>query len=230
VPLVARLGRRRSVEHVGVLTIARRGKAFDDSAVELFTYLAGQAAVSIENADLHETVQRQAVTDELTGLSNLRHFHDTLAGEIERARRFGSPVGLVMIDLDDFKAINDTYGHQQGDDVLSKVARVLRELSRDIDEPARYGGEEMAVILPQTDLDGAELAAERMRRAIAELRIDRIDGGGPLRVTASFGVASLPECATNKDTLIAEADAALYRAKRAGKNAVRRGDAVPAEG
>ena len=163
-----------------MITIARRGAPFDDSERELFAYLAGQAAVSIENADLHETVQRQAVTDELTGLSNLRHFHDSLAGEIERSRRFNQPVGLVMLDIDDFKAVNDTYGHQQGDIVLSKVARVLRELSRDIDEPARYGGEEMAVILPQTDLDGAELAAERMRQAIEALEIERIDGDEPL--------------------------------------------------
>ena len=229
VPLVARLGRRRSLEHVGVITIARRLRDFDESELDLFAYLGGQAAVSIENADLHETVQRQAVTDELTGLSNLRFFHDSLAGEIERSRRFNQPVALVMLDIDDFKAVNDTYGHQQGDIVLGKVARVLRELSRDIDEPARYGGEEMAVILPQTDLEGAELAAERMRHAIESLRIERLDGDEPLTVTASFGVASLPECAKDKDALIAEADAALYRAKRGGKNAVRRGDPVTAE-
>jgi diguanylate cyclase (GGDEF)-like protein len=229
VPLVARLGRRRSLEHVGVISIARGVREFDESEVELFAYLAGQAAVSVENADLHETVQRQAVTDELTGLSNLRSFEDSLASEIERSRRFNQPVSLVMLDLDDFKAINDSYGHQQGDIVLSKVANVLRDLSRDIDEPARYGGEEMAVILPQTDLEGAELAAERMRSAIEALQIERIDGEEPLGVTASFGVASLPECAKDKDALIAEADAALYRAKRGGKNAVSRGDPVTAE-
>ena len=106
----------------------------------------------------------QAVTDELTGLYNLRHFHETLGREIERSRRFGTPVGLVMIDIDDFKKVNDTLRPPAGRrSCSSKVARVLRELSRDIDEPARYGGEEMAVILPQTDLAGAELAAERMR-------------------------------------------------------------------
>ena len=134
-----------------------------------------------------------------------------------------------MLDIDDFKVINDTYGHQQGDLVLIEVVRVLRELSRDIDEPARYGGEEMAVILPQTDLHGAELLAERMRLAIEDLEIERLDGGGHLKVTASFGVASLPECARDKDGLIAEADAALYRAKRAGKNRVRHGEPVAAE-
>jgi diguanylate cyclase (GGDEF)-like protein len=227
--LVARLGRGGAQEQVGVVSIARHGKGFDETEYELFSYLTGQAAVSIENVDLHEIVQMQAVTDELTGLYNLRHFHDTLDGEIERSRRFGTDVGLAMLDIDDFKQINDTFGHQQGDVVLLEVGRVLRSLSRDIDEPARYGGEEMAVVLPQTDLNGAELLAERMRHAIEALEIKRLDGEGHLKITASFGVASLPVCARDKDGLIAEADAALYRAKRAGKNRVERGEPVTAD-
>jgi diguanylate cyclase (GGDEF)-like protein len=229
VPLLARLGRGRSLEQVGVVSIARGGHDFDDAEYDLFAYLTGQAAVSIENVDLHEMVRIQAVTDELTGLFNLRHFHDTLDGEIERSRRFGTDVGLMLLDIDDFKRVNDTYGHQQGDLVLIEVGRVLRTLSRDIDEPARYGGEEMAVVLPQTDVAGAELLAERMRSAVAAIEIDRLDGGGRLKVTASFGVASLPSNAREKDSLIAEADAALYRAKRAGKNRVGRAEPVIAE-
>jgi diguanylate cyclase (GGDEF)-like protein len=229
VPLLARLGRGGSLEQVGVVSIARRGRDFDDSEYDLFAYLTGQAAVSIENVDLHELVRVQAVTDELTGLANLRHFHETLDSEIERSRRFGTEVGLMLLDIDDFKQVNDTYGHQQGDLVLIEVGRVLRSLSRDIDEPARYGGEEMAVILPQTDVAGAELLAERMRAAVAQIEIERLDGGGRLRVTASFGVASLPSNARDKDSLIAEADAALYRAKRAGKNKVGRAEPAIAE-
>jgi diguanylate cyclase (GGDEF)-like protein len=229
VPLLARLGRGRSLEQVGVVSIARAGQDFDDAEYDLFAYLTGQAAVSIENVDLHEMVRIQAVTDELTGLSNLRHFHETLDGEIERSRRFRQPVGLMLLDIDNFKSVNDTYGHQQGDLVLIEVGRVLRGLSRDIDEPARYGGEEMAVILPQTDVAGAELLAERMRAAVAGIEIDRLDGGGRLKVTASFGVASLPSNARDKDSLIAEADAALYRAKRSGKNRVGRAEPVTAE-
>ena len=229
VALMARLGRGRAVEQVGVVSIARKGRDFDEGEYDLFAYLAGQAAVSIENVDLHETISRQAVTDELTGLSNLRRFHDILDAELERGRRFRQNVGLLMLDIDDFKAINDTYGHQQGDLVLIEVARVLRNLSRDIDEPARYGGEEMAVILPQTDVGGAELLAERMRSAVESLRIERLDGEGPLEVTASFGVASVPETAADKSSLIAEADAALYRAKRAGKNRVAHAEPVAAE-
>jgi diguanylate cyclase (GGDEF)-like protein len=229
-PLIARLGRGGALEQVGVVSIARSGRDFSDTDYELFTYLTGQAAVSIENVDLHEIVQMQAVTDELTGLYNQRHFHDTLDGEIERSRRFGTDVGLVMFDLDDFKLVNDTFGHQQGNVVLREVGRVLRSLSRDIDEPARYGGEEMAVILPQTDLHGAELAAERMRAAVEGLAIKRVDGDpGSLHITASFGVATLPACASDKEGLIAEADAALYRAKRSGKNRVERGGPVAAE-
>src|SRR3954471_1267248 len=229
VALMARLGRGRAVEQVGVVSIARQGRDFEDSEYDLFAYLAGQAAVSIENVDLHETISRQALTDELTGLYNLRHFHETLDTELERSRRFGTSVGLVMLDIDDFKQVNDSYGHQQGDLVLIEVARVLRNLSRDIEEPARYGGEEMAVVLPQTDVGGAELLAERMRAAVEALTIDRLDGEGPLKVTASFGVASLPHSARDKASLIAEADAALYRAKRAGKNRVARAEPVAAE-
>ena len=229
VPLMARPALGRGVEQVGVVSIARSGRDFDEGEHDLFAYLAGQAAVSIENVDLHETVRRQALTDELTGLYNLRHFHDTLDAELERQRRFGTDVGLVMLDIDDFKRVNDTYGHQQGDLVLIEVARALRNLSRDIDEPARYGGEEMAVILPQTDVGGAALLAERMRSAVEELRIDRLDGAGQLNVTASFGVASLPLNAHDKAGLIAEADAALYRAKRGGKNRVAQAEPVIAE-
>ena len=105
--------------------------------------------------------------------------------EVERAKRFGDEMGLIMLDIDNFKRVNDTYGHMQGDLVLREVARVLRESSREIDEPARYGGEEMAVALPGTDLDGAYNFAERVRHAIESLELPLIEGGGTLRVTAS---------------------------------------------
>ncbi len=118
----------------------------------------------MENVGLHETVQRQAVTDELTGLFNHRRFQEFLDAEVERARRFpDQPVGLILLDLDDFKSVNDTYGHQQGDLVLREVSRVLQETSREIDAPSRYGGEELAVVLPGTDLEGAYDMAERVR-------------------------------------------------------------------
>jgi diguanylate cyclase (GGDEF)-like protein len=222
VPMRARLGTRASAEYVGVMSIARRGRPFSLSEEELLRYLAGQAMQSIENASLHETVHQQAVTDELTGLANARQLHATLDRELERSRRFRSPLGLLMLDIDDFKQVNDTYGHQQGDEVLAAVASVLRDLSRDIDTPARYGGEELVVVLPETDSGGAAQLGERMREAIERLRVPMLRGSGQLRVTASFGAASVPESASEKEGLIATADAALYRAKRAGKNRVER--------
>jgi diguanylate cyclase (GGDEF)-like protein len=209
-------------EYLGAISIARHGEPFAREEEELLEYLAGQAVVSIENASLHETVERQAVTDELTGLANVRAFTSTLDRELERSRRFETPLGLLMMDLDDFKLVNDTYGHQQGDEVLAQVAGVLRDHSRELDTPARYGGEEMAVVLPQTGVEGAEMLAERIREAVEALRVPRVRGGGVLRVTASFGVASVPDAASDRDSLVAAADAALYRAKRGGKNRVER--------
>ena len=211
----------------GVVSVARRERPFSVAERELFHYLAEQAAVSIENVGLHETVERQAVTDELTGLFNRRRFQEAMATEVERSKRFGQPVGLVLLDLDDFKAVNDTYGHQQGDLVLREVARVLRETSREIDEPARYGGEELAVVLPGTDLEGAYNLAERVRAGIEELSLPLLDGEGTLGVTASFGVATLPGSADDMRELVAAADEALYRAKRAGKNRTVRAEASP---
>ena len=180
--------------------------------------------MSIENVGLHETVERQAVTDELTGLYNRRRFQEAMAAEVERSRRFGQSVGLVLLDLDDFKLVNDTYGHQQGDLVLREVARVLRETSREIDEPARYGGEELAVVLPGTDLEGAYNLAERVRVGIEALALPLLDGAGTMRITASCGVATLPGSADDMRGLVSAADDALYRAKRAGKNRTERAE------
>jgi diguanylate cyclase (GGDEF)-like protein len=203
---------------VGVVSIGRTGKPFTPSDRELFRYLAGQAARSIENVELHETATRDSLTDDLTGLSNRRAFDEALTTEVERSRRYGVPLGLVLLDLDDFKAINDTYGHQQGDIVLREVARILHETSREIDHPARYGGEELAVVVPGTDLEGTYYLAERVRERISRLRIPRVDGGEAISVTASCGVAAVPPASADERTLLSAADTALYEAKRTGKN------------
>jgi diguanylate cyclase (GGDEF)-like protein len=207
-----------SDEVVGVVSVGRNGRPFTPSDRELFNYLAGQAARSMENVDLHETAARESVTDDLTGLNNRRAFDEVLGTEIERARRFGGDVGLVLVDLDNFKAVNDTYGHRQGDLVLREVARVLRESSREIDHPARYGGEELAVVLPGTDLEGAFNRAERIRDEIERLRIPRLDGDGTVSITTSCGAAAVHAAAADGGALLQAADDALYQAKRAGKN------------
>lgn len=224
-PLRAGPAAGAAADHVtGLITVWRGGAPFSQREQSLFHYLARQAAVSVENVGLHETVERQAITDELTGLSNRRRFQDTLTAEVERAKRFDQQLGLVLLDIDDFKAVNDTYGHQQGDIVLREVARVLRDVSREIDEPARYGGEELAVVLPGTDLTGAYNLAERVREGIEALRMPILgdESAEPLRVTASFGVSALPGSGDDVRSLIAAADGALYEAKHAGKNRTMR--------
>jgi diguanylate cyclase (GGDEF)-like protein len=205
-------------EVVGVVSVGRTGRPFTPSDRELFNYLAGQAARSMENVGLHETAARESVTDELTGLHNRRAFDDALASEVERAKRFGSDLGLVLIDLDSFKHVNDTYGHPQGDLVLREVARVLRDSSREIDHSARYGGEELAVILPGTDLEGAFNRAERIREEIEQLQIPRLDGGGTLTITTSCGAAAVRAATADGRELVQAADDALYEAKHRGKN------------
>jgi two-component system, cell cycle response regulator len=193
--------------------------AFGDDDVEVLSALAVQAGVAIENARLHQVVERQAVTDALTGLANRRQFYEVLGREYERAQRFGTPLSLILLDVDDFKHINDERGHLAGDAVLHGVASSLGDMIREIDLAARYGGEEFAVLLPQTDKEGAAHLAERLRVAI-EARTVHFGGAEISGITSSFGVASGPKDGTTQIDLIATADAALYQAKREGKNRV----------
>jgi diguanylate cyclase (GGDEF)-like protein len=207
----------------GVLYLTPKEADFSDDARELAHWLGSQASIALENARLHRLVERQANTDGLTELPNRRHFEEALEAEISRAERFGGSLALILADLDDFKQVNDRYGHQAGDDVLRTFADILRATVREIDLPARYGGEEFAVLLPQTDLDGAHQLAERLRRALAA-RPMSTHPGGLVAVTSSFGVAAFPDAPTPA-ALFASADEALYQAKRAGKNCVVSADA-----
>ena len=187
--------------------------AFGANELRLLEAISGQAAAAVENARLYGL----ANVDGLTGLYSRRYFDTRVAEEIERARRFDSSFALVMLDLDDFKRVNDTLGHVTGDRVLREVAAVAASQLRGVDLAARWGGEELAFLLPRTSLADAHAVAERIREAVALHRI----GDGALRITASIGVAGWAESGVgDPSSLVARADAALYRAKSSGKNRV----------
>jgi diguanylate cyclase (GGDEF)-like protein len=194
------------------------GDGFEEDDKMTAASLAAQAVVALENARLHRIVERQARVDGLTGLANRRHCEDQLATELARVERFGGALALVLADLDNFKEVNDRFGHGTGDVVLREFAHTLEAGIRDVDLAGRWGGEEFVLILPGTDLAGAARVAERIRAARAE-RVVLTAEGEPIRVTASFGVAVFPDAVT-ADELLAAADAALYQAKRSGKNRV----------
>jgi two-component system, cell cycle response regulator len=166
-----------------------------------------------------QSLTELATMDVLTGVFNRREFNRRLTIEIERSRREGHPVSLLMVDIDFFKKINDTYGHQSGDDALRHVSALLKAEVRPGDLPARYGGEEFAVILPYADSHDAFMVAERLRNLIAEQDIP-IQDGQTIKATASLGCSTFPMDAETEKALMAEADAALYRAKRGGRNRV----------
>ena len=173
-------------------------------------------AVDIRSKKKVEISLREiARTDSLTGLSNRRHLDETLSKEFDRAHRYGQPLGLLLLDVDNFKDLNDTYGHGRGDQVLRALGRLLKEHFRDVDHPCRFGGEEFAVVLPGTGLAAALETAERLRR-----RIESSNFSG-LPITMSIGVGALPETkATDAEGLLTASDRALYQAKRTGRNKV----------
>jgi diguanylate cyclase (GGDEF)-like protein len=181
--------------------------------------LAAMAAVSLETLWEIEEVTRRARTDQLTGLFNRRHFDEELARVLSECDRSGGSVTLVVADIDFFKKVNDTVGHEGGDTVLRHVAQSFQEGVRQVDVCARYGGEEFAVLLRQTTLDGGREFAERIRKAV-ESRPPRFNGR-EIPVTASFGVSSYPDSVRLHDGLFPSADRALYQAKAEGRNRVR---------
>ena len=156
-------------EHVGSLLIyPERGRPFNEDEGRLAHWLAAQASIALENARLHRAVEQQAITDDLTGLANRRRFRESLGLEVSRAERFGGSLALVLADLDDFKRVNDLYGHQVGDDVLRRFADLMRESVREFDLAVRHGGEEFAVLVPETDPEGGARLAERLAEALRE--------------------------------------------------------------
>jgi diguanylate cyclase (GGDEF)-like protein len=199
---------------IGTLAVERGGGAkvrVTARAVDLLAQFAAHGALALRAAALQAEVERIARTDALTGLANRRAFGEALARELAVAARGGATCALIVLDIDHFKAVNDTYGHPAGDRVLAAVGRVLALGAREIDVPARYGGEEFAVILPGCDGSDALDVAERLRAAVAA-------EPGPVQVTISAGVAVFPADGAEADSLVAAADSALYRAKRQGRN------------
>ncbi|MFN2566134.1 MAG: GGDEF domain-containing protein [Gemmatimonadaceae bacterium] len=181
--------------------------------------LGAIAATALEVVWEIEEVNRRAETDPLTGLANRRRFDESLQRELSHSDRFGHPVSLVLVDIDHFKGVNDSHGHEAGDAVLRTIARTLADGVRAVDLCARFGGEELAILLPQTTAAGAFELADRLRRRIAGRPIRHNDAEIP--VTASFGVASYPDVVRSRDALFPAADTALYDAKRDGRNCVR---------
>jgi diguanylate cyclase (GGDEF)-like protein len=194
------------------------GEGFTSEQRESAGWLVGHAVIALANAQRHRTVEQQALVDSLTGLANRRLCTAALEKELARADRFGEPLALVLADIDDFKDINDRWGHPTGDEVLKAFAETLQASVREIDLAGRWGGEEFALLLPGTDLQGGHDLAERVRRKLVRKKFLSPDGER-IRVTASFGVAAFPQAAT-QDQLVAASDGALYEAKRSGKNRV----------
>ena len=199
-------------------TLILSGPRFGEEQLRVANSLAAQAVIALENARLHSIVERQALVDGLTGLANRRHFEDALALELARAKRFGTPLTIVLADLDDFKAVNDRHGHTAGDRVLREFAAVVLETLREVDLAGRWGGEEFALLLTGTDARGGAQLAERLR-AVIHSRAILLPDGGTIGITASLGVSSYPAAGTAEE-LFDAADRALYQAKSRGKDRV----------
>jgi len=195
-------------------------KPISEDDLRLFMMLANQAGLAIENASLYEMVRHQSHTDSITNLWNHGFFQDQLSREIEAGRARHHALTLVILDIDDFKKLNDTYGHHKGDIVLREIAHILKDSSRENDYACRYGGEEFAIILTQTTRDQGMVIAERIRENVAKhpFQLSGEANEEKLHVTVSIGLGTFPEDAQTKEELIAKADKAMYIAKFSGKN------------
>ena len=213
---------------IGLIDVgeSREMRRWSEDDKRLLQAIADQAAIAIVNARAYTRLAEQAVTDGLTGLFNHRHFKEHLRQEVATARRYGQELSLVMIDVDDFKAFNDRFGHPQGDRMLLELAAILRHGTRnEVDILARYGGDEFIVILPQTKANGpaptaARNVAERIAAAVRENRFEGAKGRRDVAMTVSTGVAGLGLGGYTHEELLSSADKALYLAKHQGKDRV----------
>ncbi|MDX6403243.1 MAG: hypothetical protein QOH70_698 [Blastocatellia bacterium] len=202
---------------IGVLQViaSDRKRIWGENEILLLLTVANQVAVAVNHASLFAQIQQQALTDALTGCYNRRSFEMQLDREMKVSKRQHQPLSLIMLDLDRFKQLNDSVGHDAGDAALRKLADCFKQELRGVDSAARFGGDEFAVILPQAYMEGAVIVAERLRASIAEIQIP---GFGTL--SASIGIATFPAHGASRTDLVNAADAALYKAKRAGRNRV----------
>jgi diguanylate cyclase (GGDEF)-like protein/putative nucleotidyltransferase with HDIG domain len=201
---------------IGTLILAsREPNAYNRAQIKLMEKVASQIAAPIENAQLYARLEQRSRVDELTGLFNRRYFEERLKEELARHSRYGDVFSIIMMDLDNFKAYNDVYGHPAGDVLLGKIGRIIRNSVRNVDQAFRYGGDEFVVLLPQTARDAAYVVAERARRQIAEDM-----GKKAIAVTCSIGLASYPADGMLSGELVDVADVALYHAKRTGGNRI----------
>jgi two-component system cell cycle response regulator len=211
-------GGRRSEDLRRASEVGALGYITDPTDLEL---LLARTRTLLEFKAYLDVCEEAAFTDHLTGLANRRRFERQLEREVSRTQRFGHLFALLMLDIDHFKQLNDTYGHQAGDDAIQRLSKVLQAETRGIDVVARIGGEEFAIILVETNLSGGLEVAERLRGAIAEIEIPQVG-----HMTASFGVAEFPTSATSAPDILKAADIALYQAKGSGRNKVVAFDAM----
>ncbi len=210
---------------IGVINLADKitGHAFSEQDLQLMVAMGGYISIAIERSELYEKIEdlkKISITDPLTDLLNRRYFQERLLEEIERTRRHQIPFSLVIMDIDNFKAFNDTYGHPGGDEVLKFLSRSIRQYVRAIDVASRYGGEEFTIIFPQTHKEDARIIADRLCKGIEKDQISQKKFPGSGNLTVSIGLASFPDDAKTAEDLIRNADRALYQAKMQGKNRV----------
>jgi len=207
-------------EVIGVLSVqSEQVNAYSSRQIKLVETIAQQATIAMDNAKLFERMQQLAITDGLTKIYNRRYFYMMLENEIERSKRYGVPLSLIMMDIDHFKGVNDQYGHLAGDEVLESLAALCKSLLRQADEIFRYGGEEFTILLPETNANLALKVAERVRRTIEENAFSTEKG--EVKISASLGVAEFKNSFADSNAFIESADKALYDAKQAGRNCVR---------
>ncbi len=208
---------------LGVIEIvkdAQDPEPFTEEHLQVLGPIADFAAIAIDNARTFKRVEELTIIDEWTTLYNARFLRTCLADEVTRAQRYSRELSLIFLDLDGFKAVNDSHGHGVGSALLRHLGTLLRRSVRETDRAVRYGGDEFVIVMPETPKDGALILAERLRELVAEARLDT-ESGAAVGVSASFGVASYPRDAADAQGLLAAADRSMYAAKAAGKNRVQ---------